>query len=166
MKLIKFSILAFSLIFILSGASLKESKLEIEEKDVIKEPYIAYFLLNKSKTISQKGEIFIPNNISFKNLVNLSSQNKSVLDLLGYFYLIQQTLIKRDLHISAMDYKNFGQIKIKTSTNEILNFQDFNIKNQLKTLDSFFSSQKMNSLLKDFKSIDLRYENRIAIGYM
>jgi hypothetical protein len=65
-----------------------------------------------------------------------------------------------------MDYKNFGQIKIKTSTNEILNFQDFNIKNQLKTLDSFFSSKKMNSLLKDFKSIDLRYENRIAIGYM
>ena len=166
MKLIKFSILAFSLIFILSGASLKESKLEIEEKDVIKEPHIAYFLLNKSKTISQKGEIFIPNNISFKNLVNLSSQNKSVLDLLGYFYLIQKTLITRDLHISAMDYKNFGQIKIKTSTNQIFNFQDFNIKNQLKTLDSFFSSQKMNSLLKDFKSIDLRYENRIAIGYM
>ena len=65
-----------------------------------------------------------------------------------------------------MDYKNFGQIKIKTSTNEIFNFQDFNIKNQLKTLDSFFSSQKMNSLLKDFKTIDLRYENRIAIGYM
>jgi hypothetical protein len=65
-----------------------------------------------------------------------------------------------------MDYKNFGQIKIKTSTNEILNFQDFNIKNQLKTLDSFLSSQKINSLLKDFKSMDLRYENRIAIGYM
>ena len=68
MKSIKFSILTFSLIFILSGASLKESKLEIEEKDVIKESYIAYFLLNESKTISQEGEIFIPNNSSFKNL--------------------------------------------------------------------------------------------------
>ena len=53
---------------------------------------------------------------------------------------------------------------LKSSKNSISDIN--NIKNQLKTLDSFFSSQKMNSLLKDFKSIDLRYENRIAIGYM
>ena len=166
MKSINFSILAFSLIFVLSGATSKESKLEIEEKDITKESNIAYFLLNESKIISQNGEIISSNNIFSKNLINLSSQNKSVLDLLGYFYLIQQTLIKKDLQILAMDYKNFGQIKIETSTNEILNFQDFNIQNQLKTLDYFFRSQKMDSLLKNFKSIDLRYENRIAIGYM
>ena len=71
----------------------------------------------------------------------------------------------QDLHIKDVEYKKFGQIKIQTNDSKFIKFQDFQISNQLKILKLFFLSDESKNLLKDFKSIDLRHINKLAIGY-
>jgi len=64
-----------------------------------------------------------------------------------------------------VEYKKFGQIKIQTTNNEFIKFQDFQLSEQLTILKLFFQSEDSKNLLKNFKTIDLRHKNKLAIGY-
>ena len=88
------------------------------------------------------------------------------MELIDNFYSIQEILLIKDLHIAKLEYKNFGQIKIHTINKKLITFQDFKLENQLTYLRLFFESEESNNLLIDFKSIDLRHKNKIAIGYI
>ena len=103
-------------------------------------------------------------NYSF-DLVNLSIDGKEPLDLMINYYEIQEVLLLKNLHITELEYKKFGQIKIQTASKEFFKFQDFQLSDQLITLKSFFQSKESKNLLKNFKTIDLRHKNKLAIGY-
>ena len=151
-----------SMLIMLGGYSLAFSNLNLKEKDFRKIPL---FYLNGNEVISQNGEaIKIDNNLSL-NLINLIIDNKKSIDLINNYYEIQEVLLTQGLHIKDVEYKKFGQIKIRTNDNQFIKFQDFQISNQLKTLKLFFLSDQSKNLLKDFKSIDLRHRNKLAIGY-
>ena len=157
-------------IFILSSFTLLSSyavtssvnSLKSQEKE-LKE--IPHFFLNGDGIISQKGEsIELDDNYSF-DLVNLSIDGKEPLDLMINYYEIQEVLLLKNLHITELEYKKFGQIKIQTASKELIKFQDFQLSDQLITLKSFFQSKESKNLLKNFKTIDLRHKNKLAIGY-
>jgi hypothetical protein len=157
-------------IFILSSFTLLSSyafassvdSLKLQEKELKKIPH---FFLNGDKIISQKGEsIELDDNYSF-DLVNLSIDGKEPLDLMINYYEIQEVLLLKNLHITELEYKKFGQIKIQTASKEFIKFQDFQLSDQLITLKSFFQSKESKNLLKNFKTIDLRHKNKLAIGY-
>ena len=157
-------------IFILSSFTLLSSyavtssvnSLKSQEKE-LKE--IPHFFLNGDGIISQKGEsIESDDNYSF-DLVNLSIDGKEPLDLMINYYEIQEVLLLKNLHITELEYKKFGQIKIQTASKEFIKFQDFQLSDQLITLKSFFQSKESKNLLKNFKTIDLRHKNKLAIGY-
>jgi hypothetical protein len=157
-------------IFILSSFTLLSSyafassvdSLKLQEKELKKIPH---FFLNGDEIISQKGEsIELDDNYSF-DLVNLSIDGKEPLDLMINYYEIQEVLLLKNLHITELEYKKFGQIKIQTSSNEFIKFQDFQLADQLITLKLFFQSKESKNLLKNFKTIDLRHKNKLAIGY-
>ena len=157
-------------IFILSSFTLLSSyavtssvnSLKSQEKE-LKE--IPHFFLNGDGIISQKGEsIESDDNYSF-DLVNLSIDGKDPLNLMINYYEIQEVLLLKNLHITELEYKKFGQIKIQTASNEFIKFQDFQLSDQLITLKLFFQSKKSKNLLKNFKTIDLRHKNKLAIGY-
>ena len=157
-------------IFILSSFTLLSSyafassvdSLKLQEKELKKIPH---FFLNGDEIISQKGEsIELDDNYSF-DLVNLSIDGKEPLDLMINYYEIQEVLLLKNLYISELEYKKFGQIKIQTSSNEFIKFQDFQLADQLITLKLFFQSKESKNLLKNFKTIDLRHKNKLAIGY-
>lgn len=157
-------IFIISMLIMLGGYSLafSNSNLNLKEKDFRKIPL---FYLNGNEIISQNGEaIKIDNNLSL-NLINLTIDNKRSFDLINNYYEIQEVLLTQGLHIKDVEYKKFGQIKIRTNDNQFIKFQDFQISNQLKTLKLFFLSDQSKNLLKDFKSIDLRHRNKLAIGY-
>ena len=157
-------IFIISMVIMLGGYSLafSNSNLNLKEKDFRKIPL---FYLNSNEVISQNGEaIKIDNNLSL-NLINLTIDNKKSFDLINNYYEIQEVLLIQGLHIKDIEYKKFGQIKIQTNDNKFIKFQDFQISNQLKTLKLFFLSDQSKNLLKDFKSIDLRHRNKLAIGY-
>jgi hypothetical protein len=121
--------------------------------------------LNESEVITQNGEsIHITDNFSL-SLVNLSIEVNKPLALMDHYYQIQEVLLIKDLHITEMEYKKFGQIKIQTTNNKLIKFQDFQLSSQLKALKLFFQSNESNKLLKNFKTIDTRYKNKLAIGY-
>lgn len=127
---------------------------------------IPYFNFNDKKFISQKGKIAAFKSSQFSNLLNFIIEDKSPLELIDNFYTIQEILLIKNLHISKVEYKNFGQIKIETFNKKLITFQDFKLKKQLANLKLFFESKESNNLLIDFKSIDLRHKNKIAIGYI
>ena len=157
-------------IFILSSFTLLSSyafassvdSLKLQEKELKKIPH---FFLNGDEIVSQKGEsIELDDNYSF-DLVNLSIDGKEPLDLMINYYEIQEVLLLKNLHITELEYKKFGQIKIQTASKEFIKFQDFQLTDQLITLKSFFQSKESKNLLKNFKTIDLRHKNKLAIGY-
>jgi hypothetical protein len=157
-------------IFILSSFTLLSSyafassvdSLKLQEKELKKIPH---FFLNGDEIVSQKGEsIELDDNYSF-DLVNLSIDGKEPLDLMINYYEIQEVLLLKNLHITELEYKKFGQIKIQTASKEFIKFQDFQLSDQLITLKSFFQSKESKNLLKNFKTIDLRHKNKLAIGY-
>ena len=157
-------------IFILSSFTLLSSyafaysddSLKSQEKELKKIPH---FFLNGDEIISKKGEsIELDDNYSF-DLVNLSIDGKEPLDLMINYYEIQEVLLLKNLHITELEYKKFGQIKIQTASKEFIKFQDFQLSDQLITLKSFFQSKESKNLLKNFKTIDLRHKNKLAIGY-
>ena len=157
-------------IFILSSFTLLSSyafassvdSLKLQEKELKKIPH---FFLNGDEIVSQKGEsIELDDNYSF-DLVNLSIDGKEPLDLMINYYEIQEVLLLKNLHITELEYKKFGQIKIQTASKEFFKFQDFQLSDQLITLKSFFQSKESKNLLKNFKTIDLRHKNKLAIGY-
>tara|TARA_B100001027_G_C16249965_1_gene323898 strand:- start:137 stop:631 length:495 start_codon:yes stop_codon:yes gene_type:complete len=126
---------------------------------------IPYFNLNNISIISQNGESIGKIDDSIKALVNLTVEDKHHLDLVNNYYQIQDVLLIKDLHIVKVEYKKFGQIKIYTVNHQFIKFQDFQLAGQLETLKLFFQSEKSKNLLKDFKTIDLRHKNKLAIGY-
>ena len=136
--------------------------LNIQEKELKKIPH---FYLNGAQVISQKGESILSNDNYSLSLVNLSIDGREPLDLMTNYYEIQEVLLLKDLHIKELEYKKFGQIKILTTNNEFIKFQDFQLSDQLRTLKLFFQSEDSQNLLKNFQTIDLRHKNKLAIGY-
>jgi len=133
-----------------------------KEKELKKIPH---FHLNGDEFISQNGESIVSNENYSLPLVNLLIDGTEPFGLMSNYYEIQEVLLLKDLHIKQLEYKKFGQIKIQTTNKEFIKFQDFQLSDQLRTLKLFFQSNDSQNLLKNFKTIDLRHKNKLAIGY-
>ena len=48
----------------------------------------------------------------------------------------------------------------------VIKIQDFKINDQLDRLQFFLTSNESKKIMANFKSIDLRYKNKIAIKYL
>ncbi len=157
-------IFPFCLFILFSGYALASSivGLNTKEKDLTKIPY---FHFNYDEVISQNGESISSNDNYSLSLVNLSIDDKEPLGLINNYYKIQEVLLQKDLLIKQVEYKKFGQIKIQTTNNKFIKFQDFQLSEQLIILKLFFQSKDSQNLLKNFKTIDLRHKNKLAIGY-
>ena len=149
-------------IIFLSSYVIASSFVQLDTKEFKKIPY---FNLNNIGIISQNGESIEKIDNPMKALVNLTVEDKHHLDLVNNYYQIQDVLLIKDLHIVKVEYKKFGQIKIYTANDQFIKFQDFQLVGQLEKLKLFFQSEKSKNLLKDFKTIDLRHKNKLAIGY-
>ena len=146
---------SFTIASSIDGLKLKDSELT----------KIPYFYLNDDEVISQNGKSILPNDNDSLSLVNLSTAGKEPLGLISNYYAIQEVLLLKDLQIEEMEHKKFGQIKIKTTNKKFIKFQDFQLPDQLRTLKLFFQSKDSQNLLKNFKTIDLRHKDKLAIGY-
>ena len=149
-------------IIFLSSYVIASSFVQLDTKEFKKIPY---FNLNNIGIISQNGESIEKIDNSIKALVNLTVEDKQHLDLVNNYYQIQDVLLIKNIHIVKVEYKKFGQIKIYTANDQFIKFQDFQLASQLEKLKLFFQSEKSKNLLKDFKTIDLRHKNKLAIGY-
>ena len=155
----------FLFLFVLSsGFAIASSILSLNSKDR-ELTKIPYFHLNDYEVISQNGESILSNDNNSISLVNLSTASKEPLGLISNYYAIQEVLLLKDLQIEEMELKKFGQIKIQTTNKKFIKFQDFQLPDQLRTLKLFFQSKDSQNLLKNFKTIDLRHKDKLAIGY-
>ena len=136
--------------------------LNFKDRELTKIPY---FYLNDDEVISQNGESILLNDNNSLSLVNLSTAGKETLGLISNYYSIQEVLLLKNLQIEEMELKKFGQIKIRTTNKKFFKFQDFQLLDQLSTLKLFFQSKDSQNLLKNFKTIDLRHKDKLAIGY-
>ena len=151
--------------FVLSSGFAIGSSIDVLNFKVRELTKIPYFYLNDDEVISQNGESTLLNDNDSLSLVNLSTADKEPLGLIGNYYAIQEVLLLKDLQIEEMEHKKFGQIKIQTTNKKLIKFQDFQLPDQLRTLKLFFQSKDSQNLLKNFKTIDLRHKDKLAIGY-
>ena len=149
---------------LLSGFAIASSinGINFKDRELTKLPY---FNLNDDEVISQNGESILLNDNDSLSLVNLSTAGKEPLGLISNYYAIQEVLLLKDLQVEKMEHKKFGQIKIQTTNKTFIKFQDFQLPDQLRTLKLFFQSKDSQNLLKNFKTIDLRHKDKLAIGY-
>ena len=136
--------------------------LNFKDRELTKIPY---FYLNDDEVISQNGKSILLNDNDSLSLVNLSTAGKEPLGLISNYYAIQEVLLLKDLQIEEIEQKKFGQIKIQTTNKKFIKFQDFQLPDQLRTLKLLFQSKDSQNLLKNFKTIDLRHKDKLAIGY-
>ena len=151
--------------FLLSSGFAIASSIDVlnfKDRELTKIPY---FYLNDDEVISQNGKSILLNDNDSLSLVNLSTAGKEPLGLISNYYAIQEVLLLKDLQIEEMEHKKFGQIKIQTTNKKFIKFQDFQLPDQLRTLKLFFQSKDSQNLLKNFKTIDLRHKDKLAIGY-
>ena len=149
---------------LLSGFAIASSidGLNFKDSELTKIPY---FYLNDDEVISQNGKSIELNDNNSLSLVSLSIAGKEPLGLISKYYAIQEVLLLKDLQIEEIEPKKFGQIKIQTINKKFIKFQDFQLPDQLRTLKLFFQSKDSQNLLKNFKTIDLRHKDKLAIGY-
>ena len=88
------------------------------------------------------------------------------LKLIDYFYKIQSKLIKFNLEVVGINKSNSGNLKIFLKDQRVIKIQDFKINDQLDRLQFFLTSNESKKIMANFKSIDLRYKNKIAIKYL
>ena len=103
----------------------------------------------------------------YKNsdLVKLSGQGQSELELIDSFYLIQQEILFHKLIIKSIDQTRSGNIKVFLKGGQEIRFQQHKLEDQLSRLNLFLISSESKKLINNFKSIDLRYKTKIAINY-
>ena len=155
----------FLFLFVLtSGFAIASSINGINFKDR-ESTKLPYFYLNDDEVISQNGKSILLKDNDSLSLVNLSTSGKETLGLISIYYAIQEVLLLKDLQIEEMEHKKFGQINIQTTNKKFIKFQDFQLPDQLRTLKLFFQSKDSQNLLINFKTIDLRHKDKLAIGY-
>lgn len=126
----------------------------------------AHFSWNGISYLSASGEIVKSSNRESRDLIFLFGSRSEELKLIDYFYKIQSKLIKFNLEVVGINKSNSGNLKIFLKDKRVIKIQDFKINDQLDRLQFFLTSNESKKIMANFKSIDLRYKNKIAIKYL
>ena len=124
-----------------------------------------HFIWNEIFCLSQNGKSFDKEDYKNSDLVNLSGQEQSELELIDSFYLIQKEILFHKLIIKSIDQTRSGNIKVFLKGGQEIRFQQHKLEDQLYRLKLFLISSESKKLINNFKSIDLRYKTKIAINY-
>ncbi|MAU90582.1 MAG: hypothetical protein CMQ91_03760 [Gammaproteobacteria bacterium] len=124
-----------------------------------------HFVWNEIFCLSQNGKSFDKEDYKNSDLVKLSGQEQSELELIDSFYLIQQEILFHKLIIKSIDQTRSGNIKVFLKGGQEIRFQQHKLEDQLSRLNLFLISSESKKLINNFKSIDLRYKTKIAINY-
>ena len=124
-----------------------------------------YYNANNLSNRKIFGKYFDKEEYKNSDLVNLSGQEQSELELIDSFYLIQQEILFHKLIIKSIDQTRSGNIKVFLKGGQEIRFQQHKLEDQLSRLNLFLISSESKKLINNFKSIDLRYKTKIAINY-
>ena len=124
-----------------------------------------HFVWNEKFCLSQSGKSFDKEGYENLDLVYLSGQELSKLELIDSFYLIQKEILFHKLIIKSLDKTRSGNIKVFLKGGQEIRFQQHKLEDQLSRLNLFLISSESKKLINNFQSIDLRYKTKIAINY-
>ena len=124
-----------------------------------------HFVWNEMFCLSQNGKSFDKEGYENSDLVYLSGQELSKLELIDSFYFIQKEILFHKLIIKSIDQTRSGNIKVFLKGGQEIRFQQHKLEDQLSRLNLFLISSESKKLINNFQSIDLRYKTKIAINY-
>lgn len=126
----------------------------------------AHFSWNGNSYLSNSGELVKINNEGSRDLIFLFGSRFEKLKLIDYFYKIQSKLINFNLEVVGINKSNSGNLIISLKDKRVIKIQDFKMDDQLDRLHFFLTSNESKKIMANFKTIDLRYKNKIAIKYL
>ena len=111
-------------------------------------------------------------NISFKfktkedlKLVNIEANRNNIDFVLRYFFELNQILKGSNLVLNKILIEEFDLMILEDNSGLRFRMNKSKIENQLENLKTFLKSQYFNNIKDTFSYLDLRYQNKGAIGF-
>ena len=119
----------------------------------------------KDQILTQSGRLLKFKTKEDLKLVNIEANRNNIDFVLKYFFDFNQILKGSDLVLNRILIEEFDLMTLEDNSGIEFHMNKSKIENQLKNLKTFLQSTYFNNIKDTFSYLDLRYENKGAIGF-
>lgn len=181
MKLLTFIVMIFSSTFLLSevfkdpkplfskdNPSFVKSSKEVNSwpmKKLHVKEYQPLVFWGKDQILTQSGRLLKFETKEDLKLVNIKANRNNIDFVLRYFFDFHQILKGSDLALKRVLIEEFDLMTLEDNSGIKFHMNKSKIENQLENLKTFLQSAYFNNIKDTFSYLDLRYQNKGAIGF-
>ena len=181
MKFLTFIVMIFASTFLLSevfkdpkplfsedNPNFVESSKEVNSwpmKKLHVKEYQPLVFWGKDQILTQSGRLLKFKTKENLKLVNIEANRNNIHFVLRYFFDFNQILKSSDLVLNRILIEEFDLMTLEDNSGIRFHMNKSKIENQLKNLKTFLQSSYFNNIKDTFSYLDLRYQNKGAIGF-
>ena len=181
MKFLTFIVIIFSSAFLLSevfkdpkplfskdNPNFVESSKEVNSwpmKKLHVKEYQPLVFWGKDQILTQSGRLLKFQTREGLKLVNIEANRNNIDFILRYFFDIDQIMKGSDLVLKRILIEEFDLMTLEGNSGIRFHMNKSKIENQLENLKTFLQSTYFNNIKDTFSYLDLRYQNKGAIGF-
>ena len=181
MKFLTFIVMIFSSTFLLSevfkdpkplfskdNPNFVESYKEVNswpmKKFHVKE-YQPLVFWGKDQILTQSGRLLKFQTKEGLKLINIGANTNNIDFVLRYFFELNQILKGSNLVLNRILIEEFDLMTLEENSGIRFHMNKSKIENQLENLKTFLKSKYFNNIKDTFSYLDLRYQNKGAVGF-
>ena len=119
----------------------------------------------KDQILTQSGRLLEFETKEDLKLVNIEANRNNIHFVLRYFFDFNQILKSSDLVLNRILIEEFDFMTLEDNSGIRFHMNKSKIENQLKKLNTFLQSSYFKNIKDTFSYLDLRYENKGAVGF-
>ena len=181
MRILTFIVMIFSSTFLLSevfedpkplfskdNPNFVESSKEVNSwpmKRLFVKEYQPLVFWGKDQILTQSGRLLKFKTKEDLKLVNIKANRNNIDFVLRYFFELNQILKGSNLVLNRILIEEFDLMTLEVNSGIRFHMNKSKIENQLENLKTFLKSEYFNNIKDTFSYLDLRYQNKGAIGF-
>ena len=181
MKFLTFIIIIFSSTFVLSevfedpkplfskdNPNFVESSKEVNSwpmKRLHVKEFQPLIFWGKDQILTQSGRLLKLKTKENLKLVNIEANTNNIDFVLRYFFELNQIFKGSNLALNRIFIEDFDLITLEDNSGIRFHMNKSKIENQLENLKTFLKSEYFDNIKDTFSYLDLRYQNKGAIGF-
>ena len=119
----------------------------------------------KDQILTQSGRLLKFKTKENLKLVNIEANRNNIDLVLRYFFELNQILKGSNLVLNRILIEDFDLMTLEDNSGLRFHMNKSKIENQLENLKTFLKSEYFNNIKDTFSYLDLRYQNKGAIGF-
>ena len=129
------------------------------------ERYQPLVFWGKDQILTQSGRLLKFKTKEDLKLVNIEANRNNIDFVLRYFFELNQILKGSNLVLNRILIEEFDLMTLEVNSGIRFHLNKSKIENQLENLKTFLKSKYFNNIKDTFSYLDLRYQNKGAIGF-